>query len=448
MTSEASEAPEHSRGRVFASATWATLQQIVTLGGTAVSAILLARVLTLEEFGVFSYATTLAGIGMTIMTAGLSSLAIKQFVQEPERQRFTMTALVVIREVLAVVAYLVLLALSLTSDDPSTTAITGIALLVLFARAVDANEFWFQSRVASHKTAVVRISTVLVFLMVRVALALSGAGLIVFVALYVLEAVVVTVGLLVRYVQDKESPGFGRIDPALMKELFGKSWILLLSGIAAQANTRGDIIVLQALLGSESVGVYAAAARFSELFYFLPVVFTTATFPALLATRRKEGADSKKYRFLLQRSYDSACWVGLGLAAGVFFLGPPLIVLLYGDGFAASGPVLQVHVLALPFVFMGAVFSKWIVAEHLLLASLSRHLLGAVLNIGLNFIFIPQYGLIGAAYATLISYSISAYLSCFLSKSTRGAGIQMTLAFVAPARLLVRKIRTRGIHDS
>jgi O-antigen/teichoic acid export membrane protein len=433
-----------SRRRMLGSATWATLQQIVTLGGTAISGIMLARVLTKEEFGIFSYATTVAGVGMTIMTAGLSSLAIKQFVQNPDRQRTTMTALVAIRELCAVVAYIVLLVVSLSSGTSEIIAVTAIALAVLFARAFDATEFWFQSRVESHKPAIVRITAVLLFLAIRLVLAISGADLVTFIFLYVAEAVVITIGLLLRYRVDKAGTGFGKVDPALIKSMMGQSWILLLAGIAAQVNSRGDIFVLQALLGSEAVGTYAAAARFSELFYFLPVVITTATFPALLATRKKEGETSVVYKKMLQRSYDLACWGGVAVAALVFFVGPPLITLLYGEEYATSGVILQVHVLALPLVFMAAVFSKWIVAEHLLLASLWRHSIGAALNIALNFLLIPQLGVIGAAYATVASYVVASYLSCFVGKRTRIAGIQMTLALVAPVRAVVHAVKSKG----
>jgi O-antigen/teichoic acid export membrane protein len=436
--------PEFSRRRILGSASWATLQQIVTLGGTALSGVILARTLTLEQFGVFSYATTLAGIGMTIMTAGLSGLAIKHLVEAPNVQKSTMTALIVIREICAAFAYIVLLLVSLSSGSEETMAVTAIALVVLFARAFDASEYWYQSRMESNKTAPIRIGMVLLFLAVRLLLAVNGANLTVFIVLYVLESILVSAGLFLRYTLDRSSKGFGRLDSSIVAELLGKSWILLLAGVAAQINTRSDIVIVQALLGSESVGVYAAAARLSELFYFLPVVFMTATFPALLSTRKRFGEGSLEYRAALQRSYDLACWAGVGIASLVLIAGPLALTLLYGEKYAAAGQILQVHVLVLPLVFMAAVFSKWIVAENLLVASLVRHVLGGVLNVGLNFWLIPKVGLIGAAYATVISYAVASYLSCFVGSRTRIAGVQMSIAIAAPVRYAAKVINGRG----
>jgi O-antigen/teichoic acid export membrane protein len=443
----ASSGPEYSRRRTLGSATWATAQQFVTLGATALSGVILARVLTVADFGVFSYATSLAAMGMVVVTAGLSGLAIKVLVNDVDNQARTVTALLVTREFFAVIAYLGLLALSVTAGDEAVLAATAISLAVLVARAFDATEYWFQARVQSGKTAPVRITVVLLMLGTRVIAALMGADLQTFLFLYVAEAVLTSAALLVRYLRDRDSPGLGEYDFATSKSLLSSSWLLMLSGIAGQINTRGGILILQVMLGSASVGIYSAAARLSELFYFLPVVFMTATFPRLLQIRNKHGRDSVAYRHELQRSYDQAFWAGVAVAAVVFIAGPYAITVLYGERYAAAGGIIQIHVLSLPLVFMAAVFSKWIIAENLLVASLTRHAFGAVLNLALNFLLIPTMGITGSAYAALVSYCVASYLSCFASTSTRPAGVQMTLAIVAPVRLtwkMIQKFRSRG----
>lgn len=435
-----------SRRRTLTSALWATAQQAITLGATAASGIILARVLSVSDFGVFSYATSLATMGTVVVTAGLSTLAVKMLVDESTGQRTLMSALVLTREFFAVVAYIVLVAVSTSSSDSTTVAASAIALCVLFARAFDATELWFQSRVESAKTAPVRIGVVLLMLAIRLTAAAADAPLKVFLVLYVAESTFVTIALALRYLFASDSPRFGRVGPSVPFSLLRKSWLLLLSGVAAQVNARGDVLVIQGILGSSSVGIYAAASRLSEIFYFLPVVFMTASFPRLLGIRREHGPRSHRYKAELQRSYDQSCWVGIGFAVLIVVAGPTAIELLYGDRYSAAGAILRIHVLALPFVFMAAVFSKWIIAENLLVASFIRHLLGACINIGLNFWLIPKFGLVGAAYATLTSYVIASYLSCFLTRSTRPAGIQMTLALVAPIRVIHHR-RQRTLHD-
>lgn len=432
-----------SRRRSMKSGLWATIQQFVTLGSTAISGILLARVLSVSDFGVFSFATSLAGMGTTILTAGLSVLAIKILVDRPENARRTMTALILIREFFALVAFAVLFPISLTVGDSAVIATTAIALLVLFARALDASELWFQAEARSGSTAPVRISVVVVMLAIRVGFALAGADLTAFIVLYVVETFVISLLLIVRYLTDKESPGFGKPELRTPRTLLGASWIMLLASLASQVNSRGDVVVIQALLSSSSVGLYSAAARLSEMLYFLPVVFMTATFPRLLQVRRAYGETSQRYRRELQASYDRAFWAGVLIAGLLLLIGPWLLTTLYGADYAESGRVLQIHVLALPFFFVGAVASKFIVAENALVASLIASSAGAVLNIGLNFLLIPMLGIEGSAWATVVSYFTATYLATFVLRRTRVAGIQITIAFAYPARLVLGALRKR-----
>jgi O-antigen/teichoic acid export membrane protein len=434
-----------TRRRILGSALWATGQQVVLLGVNAVFGVVLARTLTVADFGVYSYAIALAGMGMALVAGGLSGLAIKALLDDDQREARTLTALIVIRESFAVVAYAVLLVIALaTSGSDVANGAAAIALLVLFARAWDAIEFWFQAHLESRRSAGVRMAVALAMLAVRLGALLAGAKLWMFLGLYVLESCLIAIGLVVRYRLDERSPGFRKPSVSAARDLLGHSWLLLLSSVASQVNLKSDQLFLQALVGSAAVGTYAAAARLSELSYFLPAVFMTATFPALLDVRKRQGGESVEYRAMLQRSYDQACWAGVALMMLIVAVGPIVIDVVYGDRYEPAAGVLQIHVLALPFVFMAAVFSKWILAEGLLVASLIRHVFGALLNVVLNLLLIPTHGIRGAAVATVCSYTAASYLACFVGRATRPAGIQMTRALFAPLRLAGHLRRRAG----
>jgi Na+-driven multidrug efflux pump len=71
------------------------------------------------------------------------------------------------------------------------------------------------------------------------------------------------------------------------------------------------------------------------------------------------------------------------------------------------------------FVFFGYVANKVLIIEGLSKIILFKEGLGAILNISLNLILIPNFGIMGAAYATVISYSIAFVFSLVLFKKTR-----------------------------
>ena len=97
----------------------------------------------------------------------------------------------------------------------------------------------------------------------------------------------------------------------------------------------------------------------------------------------------------------------------------PIVGVLLGREYAASAPVLAVHAWAGVFVALGVGQGVWNVCEGLTRLALARTLGGAAMNVVLNFILIPRFGAFGAAFATVVSYAVSAYILNAFDSRTR-----------------------------
>ena len=75
---------------------------------------------------------------------------------------------------------------------------------------------------------------------------------------------------------------------------------------------------------------------------------------------------------------------------------------------------------------LGTARSNWILSENLQRYSLIYLTIGAISNILLNLLFIPRYGINGAAYATLFSQILSSYFGACWFKKTRIAFFMQT----------------------
>jgi PST family polysaccharide transporter len=84
-------------------------------------------------------------------------------------------------------------------------------------------------------------------------------------------------------------------------------------------------------------------------------------------------------------------------------------MLLFSNDYLESAKVLSLHIWALGFVSTGIATSPYFIAERLTRLSMYKALIGAVINILLNLILIPSYGVLGAAITTVISYAISGF---------------------------------------
>ena len=69
--------------------------------------------------------------------------------------------------------------------------------------------------------------------------------------------------------------------------------------------------------------------------------------------------------------------------------------------------------------FLGVASGQWFIAEGRQMLSFQRSLLGAIINILLNIFLIPKFGVIGAAYATILSYAVAALFFDLIQSETR-----------------------------
>jgi PST family polysaccharide transporter len=180
---------------------------------------------------------------------------------------------------------------------------------------------------------------------------------------------------------------------------------------------RSDMIMLGALAGDSAVGIYSAAAQISEFWYFLPVAIVSSATPALLRAR---SVGQAHYRQRILVLLELLSFMSLVVAPTLTFFSGPTVTLLFGQEFAAAGPVLAVHVWTSIFVLHGQVRTTWLIAEGHQRLGVVTTSLGAIVNIALNAILIPREGPVGAAIATLCGQFIAAAGGNALFAETRG----------------------------
>ena len=125
-------------------------------------------------------------------------------------------------------------------------------------------------------------------------------------------------------------------------------------------------------------------------------------------------------------------WLAIAIALPMTFLSDWVVHFLYGEQYNQAGSVLMIHIWAGVFVFLGVASGKWLLSENLQIFSTVNTSIGAIVNIWLNYILIPKIGVSGAAWATLISYFVAAYLCLLFFKKTRinFANLSKSLFFI------------------
>ena len=191
---------------------------------------------------------------------------------------------------------------------------------------------------------------------------------------------------------------------------------MAVAGLSVMLYMRIDQVMLAQMLGERDVGIFSAAVRISESWYFIPVSIISSVTPALVIAQAE---NEESYCRQLLKITRGLFWLSVAAAVILSVESKGIIELLYGAGYAESAAVLAVHAWAGIFVALGVSAGPWFVNAGFLKFRMFQTLAGAVVNILMNLVLVPRFGPVGAAYATLVSYCVAAFLVNATSQSTR-----------------------------
>lgn len=409
---------------------WIMGDKVTNLGVSFLVTVAVARYLGPEEFGLYSYVISISSLFAAAGHMGLSGLVVREIVNKPTERGLTLGTTLGLKIIGMGAGYIILLLYAGFYEGVASTEFLLLALggAVLLLRPFDIIEFWFQAFVQARYVTVARLSGLFVSSALKLSFVFFGVSVIYFVAANVAQAIVVVMIFFAVYLAKSTLKiSEWRFSWSRSKELFSQGWMVYLGSIFAVIYLKVDQVMLRWFEGSEAVGIYAVAAQFSEAWYFVPAAIVTSFFPKLIKLREQS---QKEFDRRFQQLLDLLLVLALAIAIVITFVSEFVVIIFFGDHYLDSADILVVHIWAALFIFMRAAFSKWILIENVLMFSLITQGIGAAVNVALNYILIPSYGAIGAAYATLISYSFASFFSLLLYSKTRPVFFMMLNSFL------------------
>jgi O-antigen/teichoic acid export membrane protein len=416
---------------------WLTFENILrNLIGVFVFA-WVARYLGPEQFGLMNYAVALVALFSVFSTLGLDNILIREIVSSPEKRKEYLGSALLLKFIGAFVLIITatLASYFINSENTVITFFVFIVSLGYIFKSFDVIDLWFKSQVKSKYSVYSRATSFFVVSVIKIILILTQAPLVAFVWMFTLDFFIAALLLIYFYSQKvPDSMLDWKVRIKTAKNLLKDSWPLMLSGVAVVIYMKIDQVMIGNMLGEKELGIYSSAVKISEAWYFVPMIISSSVFPSILRVRKKS---KELYLRRIQMLYDFFTWFTIGVALIVTFLSPYIINILYGSEYAMASTVLSIHIWAGVFVFLGVVNGNYLVSENLTKIIFGRTLVGMILNIILNIFFIPNYGIYGAAFATLLSQLYLGVLSLFVFKKSRMLFFMITKSFN-----LIRIIRT------
>lgn len=204
-------------------------------------------------------------------------------------------------------------------------------------------------------------------------------------------------------------------DSAIIRKILKNSWPIALSTLASSIYCRLDQVLLHTLSSDQKLGYYVVAVNIAEFFTIFAIAFTATMFPIL----SEISLQKERFEYYIKICFRYLMSFLFGICA-LLTVGSPLIVrMLYGKEYLLSSPVLSILIWSETGLFLGQIMVYALIARGLQKFIPISGAIAAITNIVLNIIWIPKWGPVGAAWATVISYNISGFFSFLIFPATR-----------------------------
>lgn len=190
--------------------------------------------------------------------------------------------------------------------------------------------------------------------------------------------------------------------------------VLLSTALAVNVYTTLDTVVLGFFSNFSEVGYYHSAIRISRLLLPFAVVTTAVLVPKISYEYSKNNID--KFNKYLHKSFSLISFFAVPMCVGVYVTAESFVPFFFGSEFLPVIEILQILSLIMFLVGLSNFFGIQVLTSigmesKLLIAIIT----GAIINLALNILFIPRFGAIAAASASVIAEFIILIMTVFMT---------------------------------
>ncbi len=390
-------------GRVVKNAAWIVGCKVIKAVLTLVVTMLTARYLGPANFGVVNYAASLVAFVAPIMKLGLDSTLVHEIVKDPEREGGTVGTALTLCLISGLLCMAGVTSFSLVANRGDNTQIVVCAIysILLLFQALEMLSYWFQAKLMSRYSAVAMLIGYVAVTAVQIVLLVTHVSIYWFTASYLVEYLVMVGVMLAIFAKKSQHRLF--FSWKIAKSMLRVSKYYIVSALMVTIFSQTDKIMIKLMISDEATGWYSAAATSAGMVSFVFAAVIDSMRPTIFESAEQKEAGEAAFERKLTYLYSIIIYFSLAVSLILTLLAPYIILLLYGDAYAPSADVLRVVVWFTTFSYLGTVRNIWILAKDKQKFLWVINGTGALLNIGLNFAFIPLWGIVGAAAASLIT---------------------------------------------
>ena len=386
--------------RVVKNAGWIIGARVVQSILSFIIGMLTARFLGPSNYGLINYAASIVAFFTPVMELGITSVIVHDLVENKDREgKIIGTAIAMnLMSSLLCICGIVGFVFLVNRGETETIIVCSLYSILLIFKSIEIVQYWFQAHLLSKYSSAASLIAYVVVSGYKVFLLITQKSVYWFAVSYAIDNFVIAVLLMILYKKlGGSSLKLSRDDGY---RLFGKGKYYIVSSMMVTIFAQTDKIMLKQMLDSESVGYYSAAVTCAGLTGFV-ITAILDSFRPVIFQGKKESVE--KFENYLIKLYSIIIYFSLAQSLIMTFGAKIIVSVVYGAKYYPATSALRIVVWYTTFSYLGSIRNIWLLAEskqkHLWKINMS----GAIANIILNALLIPQMGINGAALASLIT---------------------------------------------
>lgn len=398
----------HSPSKIWKNSFFLFFTQVIRVLTNFLIFVGIARLYGPESLGQFSIAFTVANLCIMIADFGFDVLLASEVAQNKNNALRICRKYFSIKVILALIAFIIMILIPgfQTFSTQSRLLILALSLYVIFTTFTN---FFYAIFRGFEKFEYETLNSFLSNLLLLVALGLLGIFKVslIYLILFFIVARFIGLALSFKKVSILLSGNILKLDYEGWRGTINKVLIFGLTFLFGNIFIQFDTLLIGLWKGDEAAGFYQAAFRIMVFFLLLPDLLVGAFLPSMSRSFNENFNSWKSNSRLL---YKTLFLVSIPISTIIFFNAEFVINLLYRSKlYEQAIPVLQIFSLIIFIRYMAEPFGLMLTTSKRQSARMTLVISVAVFSLLSNYVVIPSYGLIGAAYVSLLLNGLLAF---------------------------------------
>lgn len=395
---------------------WMVFAQIYQMVIQLIIGVISARYLGPSNYGIISYAASYISFFTIISALGLESIVVKEMINNRGEEGVILGSSIFYRFIAGILSMIsvCVLVYAVNPEDNILLIVTFLQSLALLFNAFQVIDAWYQSLLKSKVSTIIKCISYTTISIYKIFLLVTGKSVLWFAFSTSLDSIIIAILYMIRY--RKDGIKTLKVKRSVGNRLLRQSYHLIISYLMASIYNQIDKIMIGKMIGQIDVGFYAAASTIARMWMFIPQAFTNSAQPLIMDLKNN---NKEVYEKRIKQLTCLIFWIGMLFALIITIASKFIINVLYGEAYYSARTPLMISIWSMAFSSMSYPRSVWMISENKQSYVKKIMMWGVIVNLVLNFLWIPKYGINGAATATLITEIICCLIAPAMYKETR-----------------------------